>query len=32
MDFVKIKKVNWDDYIRDLSKHKFCISPERYGY
>lgn len=29
--FCKNKKVPWDEYISDLSKHKFCISPEGMG-
>ena len=29
--FKKNKRVDWPQYINDLSKHKFCISPEGMG-
>ena len=29
--FTKNKKLDWDYYIEDLSRHKFCISPEGNG-
>lgn len=29
--FNKNKKLDWGSYIKDLSKHKFCISPEGNG-
>ena len=29
--FNKNEKLNWGDYIEDLSRHKFCISPEGNG-
>lgn len=29
--FNKNKKLDWDSYIEDLSRHKFCISPKGNG-
>ena len=29
--FTRNKKLNWDSYIEDLSRHKFCISPSGNG-
>ena len=30
--FTKNKKLDWDNYIEDLSRHKFCISPNGNGF
>jgi hypothetical protein len=29
--FTKNEKLDWDNYIEDLSRHKFCISPKGNG-
>jgi len=30
--FTKNQKLDWDQYMEDLSKHKFCISPKGSGF